>query len=167
MVDASGALLRMLDAYYSGTDEVKELWANTLAKLSQGWPQHINCVGVEAGMVLRSNEGRMERNLLELALEKGNEGKNDYYAERLASGTLDPEFYKQIALESARHPNGVLPRKELRRLIMPAYQNSQESFNELLANALRAGLLAPVTTFPHHYQIPIPSLDDYLRALPV
>ena len=37
---------------------------------------------------------------------------------------------------------------------------------DFLTDALHAGLLAPAPELPDHYRIPIPSLGDYLRALP-
>ncbi len=115
IVDATGSLRCMLDAYYIGTEEEKDYWANTLAELSQGWPQHVNRVGVVAGRVLRCNQGQLERHLLEKAFEKGTERKNDYYAERLAACSQDPELYKQLAEVAVDHPDGVLPRKQLRQ----------------------------------------------------
>ena len=142
-------------------------WITPLAELSQGWPQHINQVGVAAGEVIRTNKGQLERNLLTQALDKGIERKNDYYAGRLAAGSQDPELYKQLALETARNSNGILSRKELRRLTAPELEETEESFNDFLINTLHAGLLAPVANLPHHYQFPTPSLSDYLQSLPV
>ena len=165
--DAAGSFRRLLDAYYSGTKEEMANWITPLAELSQGWPQHINQVGVAAGEVIRTNKGQLERNLLTQALDKGIERKNDYYAGRLAVGSQDPELYKQLALETARNSNGILSRKELRRLTAPELEETEESFNDFLINTLHAGLLAPVANLPHHYQFPIPSLSDYLQSLPV
>ena len=109
----------------------------------------------------------MERHLLEKVFEKGTERKNDYYAERLATCLQDPELYKQLAEAAVDHPDGVLSRKQLRHLAESELNVSGESFNDFLSNALHAGLLAPVKNLPYHYQIPIPSLSDYLRNLPV
>ena len=167
MDDAAGSFRRMLDTYFTGEAEEKSHWESALAELSQGWPQHINRIGVAAGRVIRANQGRLERHLLEEALEKGTERKNDYYAGRLAAGSQDPELYKHLALTAARHPNGILSRRELRRLAAPELEETQESFNDFLTNALHAGLLAPVVSLPHRYKFPIPSLADYLRSLPV
>lgn len=167
MEDAAGSLRCMLDIYFTGEAKEQSVWVTALTELSQGWPQHINRVGVAAGRVLCTNKGQLERHLLEQALEKGVERKNDYYARRLAAGSQDPELYKQLALSVVHNPQGILSRKELRRLAAPELEETQESFNDFLTNALHAGLLAPVARLPHHYQFPIPSLGDYLRALPV
>ena len=167
MEDAAGSIRRMFDTYYTGQEEEKTVWVKALAELSQGWPQHINRVGVAAGRVIRTNKGQLERHLLELALEKGTERKNDYYLGRLAACSQEPELYKRLALSAVRHRRGILSSKELRRLAAENLEETQESFNDFLTNALHAGLLAPVARLPHHYQFPIPSLSDYLRALPV
>ncbi len=60
MKEATGSFQCMLDAYYTGDTEDKNLWASELAKLSQGWPQHINAIGVAAGLVIRANGGKLE-----------------------------------------------------------------------------------------------------------
>ena len=165
---AAGSFRRMFDAYYTGAEEEKDFWADALADLSQGWPQHINRVGVAAGEVLRNNnEGRLERNLLKQALKKGVERKNNYYAGRLKAGSQDPVLYKQIAVAAAHKPKGILSRKDLRRLARSDLEETGESFDDFLTNALHAGLLAPVADLAYHYQFPIPSLSDYLRSLPV
>ena len=164
---AAGSFRRMFDAYYTGAEEEKDLWADALADLSQGWPQHINRVGVAAGEVLRTNEGQLERRFLNQALEKGAERKNDYYAGRLKAGSQDPVLYKQIAVAAAHKPKGILSRKDLRRLARSDLEETEESFDDFLTYALHAGLLAPVADLGSHYQFPIPSLSDYLRSLPV
>ncbi len=164
---AVGALRCMLDTYYEGAGEDKAAWASALGELSQGWPQHISRVGVAAGRMLRLNNSHLQSHLLEQVLAKGAERKKDYYAGRLAVGSQDPALYRQIALAAFERPNGILSRKQLRLLVSPALEDSQESFDDFMANALYAGLLAPMTDLPYHYQFPIPSFCDYLRDLPV
>ncbi len=165
--DATGSFRRMFDVYYTGSEEEKLFWADAFADLSQGWPQHINRIGVAAGRVIRANEGRMESHLLEQALEKGVERKNNYYAGRVKAGSQDVDLYKQIAVAAAHKPNGILSRKDLRRLARSDLEETEESFDNFLTNALHAGLLAPVADLASHYQFPITSLSDYLRSLPV
>ena len=167
MVDAAGSFRRMFDTYYIGADEEKTVWAKTLAQLSQGWPQHVNGVGIAAGQVVHANKMQLERYLLEQALEAGVDEKNDYYTGRLAACAYPPWVYKQLALTAAEHPNGILTHQEVKHIAMPELKETQTSLNEFLINALHAGLLAPVEKLPFHYQFPIPSLGDYLRALPV
>ncbi len=167
---AAGSFRRMLDAYFTGPEELRAVWVDALAKLSQGWPQHINRVGVAAGQVIRSNNGLLERSLLERALEKGTERKNDYYAGRLAAGSNPPWVYKQMALIAAEKQGalaGVLSDEEIDQLSETARKRREETIDEFLTNALHAGLLAPIIDLPFHYRFPISSLGDYLRALPV
>ena len=95
------------------------------------------------------------------------EYKREYYAGRLSAGTQDPGLYKQIALAAESRPEGILPREALRGLTQSALENSQSNFDDFLINALHVGLLAQTKHLPYHYQIPIPSFGDYLRALPV
>ena len=166
--DAACAIRSAFDAYgFTGTPEDREVWVSRLADLSQGWPQHINRVAVAAARVIFDNGGRIDGALLEQALESGRKRKDAYYAGRLAAGTQDPGLYKQVALAAETHPNGILPRATLRDLTSSELENSQDSFDDFLANALHVGLLAQTKDLPYHYQIPIPSFGDYLRALPV
>ena len=166
--DARDAVRRMLDAYYSGSGEEKSMWADKLARLSQGWPQHINCVGVAAGEVLRANEGRLRRELLAQAVAEGAERMNAYYRERIESGSGQPWVYKQIALAAGNKESEIadaLSYDEIKTLTKQARQECSQSTDEFLTNALHAGILAPSPEFLDQYKIPIPSLGDYLRSI--
>ncbi len=164
ITDAKASIRHMLDAYYTGTDEQKEVWANTLAELSQGWPQHINRVGVAAGRVIRSNGGRLETHLLEQALKKGIERKNDYYDGRVEAGYPQTELYITLAQAAAQNTNGYLSIDELRSLSASELEKDQTSFDDFLRQTLHAGLLAPAKGLLPRYKFPIPSLGDYLRS---
>ncbi len=166
--DAASAIRSVFDAYgFTGAPANREAWVSRLAELSQGWPQHINRVAVAAARVIRDNGGRIDSGHLDEAMAAAEEYKREYYAGRLAAGTQDPGLYKQIALAAETRPNGVLPRATLRDLASSELENSQDSFDDFLVNALHVGLLAQTKDLPYHYQIPIPSFGDYLRALPV
>ena len=170
MEDTAVSFRRMLDTYYIGTEEEKAVWVNALTELSQGWPQHINRIGVAAGRVIRAHEGQLGSHLLEQALKKGIERKNEYYAGRLAAGSNPPWVYKRLALTAAKKQGdlaGILSIDEVAQLSEPARKQKEETIDEFVTNALHAGLLAPVNNLPYHYHFPIPSLRDYLRALPV
>ncbi len=167
--DARTSIRRMLDAYYVGSSEEKSVWADALAKLSQGWPQHINRVGVAAGRVLRSNEGRLKRSLLKQAMAKGAERKDAYYKGRVAAGSSQPWLYKRLALAASEKEGKMansLTYHEIKALTEPARRENKQSTDEFLNNALHAGLLAPSSEILGQYKIPIPSLGDYLRSLP-
>ena len=166
--DSTCAIRSVFDAYgFTGTKEDREVWVSRLAELSQGWPQHINRVAVAACDIIRANGGRIDSGHLDEAMAAAEEYKREYYAGRLAAGTQDPGLYKQIALAAESRPEGILPREALRGLTQSALENSQSNFDDFLVNALHVGLLAQTKHLPYHYQIPIPSFGDYLRALPV
>ena len=166
--DAACAIRDAFTAYdFAGTPEDRVAWVERLAELSQGWPQHINSVSVAASSVIRDNDYRIDAGRLDAAVAVAEEYKQEYYAGRLAAGSQDPAFYKQLALAAEGKPNGSLPRAELRRLAAPVLENPALDFDDLLTDALHAGLLAPIQELPYHYRIPIPSFADYLRALPV
>ncbi len=167
---SKGSFTRMLNAYHRGTREEKSFWAEALTDLSQGWPQHINRVGVAAGHVLSSNGRVLKRVLLDRVLELGVEQKNKYYAQRLEAGRFPPWVYKQIALKAEKNQGqlaGIVTFEEVDSLTESARKNENQTAGELVESALYAGLLAPVAGLPFHYCFPIPSLGDYLRALPV
>ncbi len=162
--DAAGSFRRMIDTYYSGSDQEKDIWADALAELSQGWPQHINRIGVAAGQVIRDNGGKLRRSLLGEALAKGAEKKNDYYDYRIAAGYRDSDIYVELAVAAGRNPNGLLSISELRNLSAQKLEQTGTSFDDFLLETLHAGVLAPAKGPLPRYKFPIPSLGDYLRA---
>ena len=165
--DAACAIGDALAAYdFTGTSEDRGRWVERLAELSQGWPQHINRVSVAAARVILEQGGRIEGRLLEQALQRGKERKDDYYAGRLAAGSARAWVYRQLAL-AAEERDGVLSYDRIDRLTEGARNKTGETVDQFLTDALHAGLLAPANNLPDHYNIPIPSLADYLRALPV
>lgn len=168
--EAAGSLRRMMDSYYRGTDEQMAIWVTALANLSQGWPQHLNRVGVAAGKVIRSNNGKVEGHLLEMALEKGFEQKNDYYERRLAAGSNRPWVYRQLALaagENRGQYTDTLSYDEIDLITENARKRKGESIDDFMSGALHAGLLAPARGLLDRYKIPIPSFAEYLRELSV
>ena len=170
MEDASGSFRHLFDTYFIGEEKEKDVWANSLANLSQGWPQHVNQIGVAAGQVLSKNEGLLERSLFEEVLIKGTERKNDYYLGRVQAGSNQAWVYRQLALAADKKKEqwaGTISYDEIDRLTEAARSRKDETIDEFLKNALHAGLLAPARGLPDHYKIPIPSLGDYLRAMPV
>ena len=132
--DAACSFRRMIDTYYSGSDQEKDIWADALAELSQGWPQHINRIGVAAGQVIRDNGGKLRRSLLGEALEKGTEKKNDYYDYRIAAGYRDSDIYVELAVAAGRNPNGLLSISELRNL---SAQNLSKRGHRSMTSCLR------------------------------
>ncbi len=164
LAEAAESFRRMIDAYYAGDDEEKSVWSTALADLSQGWPQHINRIGVAAGYAIRGNGGRIERHLLDQALEKGTEKKNIYYDHRIAAGYRDADLYVKLAVTAGKNPNGLLSRKELRTLSAKELRRTETSFDDFLLKSLHAGLLAPAKGPLNRYKFPIPSMGDYLRS---
>ncbi len=165
--DAARAIRSAFDAYgVMGKQEDREAWVNELTKLSQGWPQHINRVCVAAARVICENGGRMDGSLLEKALRCGRERKDAYYAGRLAAGSSRAWVYRELAL-AAEEKGGELSYDRIESLTEGVRGKTGEEMDDFLTNALHAGLLAPSRDIPDHYRIPIPSLGDYLRALPV
>ncbi len=170
LADAAGSFRRMLDTYYAGSDAEKDTWSVSLAELSQGWPQHISGIGYGAGAVIRENHGKLTRSCLAKALEQGVEQKNEYYEKRLIAGKYPPWVYKQIALKAAKNQGqlaGIITYEEVYSLTESVRKMQNQTVGEFVTTALHAGLLAPVDGLPFHYCFPIPSLGDYLRALPV
>ncbi len=168
--EAASSLRCMLETYFTDSEKQVALWSNALAQLSQGWPQHINRVGVAAARVIRSNNGSLDERFLEQAIAEGTERKNVYYLGRLKAASSEPWVYKHLAVAACSKEGesaGMLSFHEIDELTHAARMRHNQSINEFLTNALHAGLLAQVKALPYHYQFPIPSMSDYLRSLPV
>ncbi len=165
--DAVCAIQSVFDAYqFTGTLADRTAWVESLAELSQGWPQHVNRVCVAAVRVIREHGGQINSELLEQALERGKESKDRYYAARLAAGSNQVSIYRELA-QVAEERGGALSINEIKSIAESALDGWEETPTEFLDNALHVGLLAPTRGTPGHYQIPIPSFADYLKDLPV
>ncbi|MYB35324.1 MAG: ATP-binding protein [Gammaproteobacteria bacterium] len=151
---------------FKGHPKNHEKWVDALADLSQGWPQHINSVSVAACQIIRDHHGNLDRDLLSQALELGRKFKNEYYVSRVKRCSEDPVVYHNLAMEAGKVPNGALSRSRLRNLIGPLLEHPK-TFDDFLTDALHAGVLMETEDLPKYYQIPIPSMGDYLRDLPV
>ncbi len=159
--DTEDAIRSAFETYgFTGTPTNREAWVDSLTKLSQGWPQHINSVSVAASRIIRDNGGRICAQFLHTAMAAAGECKKEYYAGRLAAGSKPPWVYRELAL-AAKARGGVLAYDDLRRFA------DEQELDDFLTNALHSGLLAPIKDLPYHYRVPIPSFEDYLQALPV
>ena len=165
--DAACAIRDAFVAYdFAGDRRERERWVERLAELSQGWPQHINSVSVAASSIIRDNDYRIDAGRLDAAVAAAEEYKQEYYAGRLAAGSARAWVYRQMALV-AEEKSGALSYDRIDRLTEGARSRTGETVDQFLTDALHAGLLAPANNLPDHYNIPIPSLADYLRALPI
>ncbi len=164
--EAASALQSVFNAYgpeISATFQTA--WADELARLSQGWPQHVKCVSVAAASLIRDHEGRIEKNMLAEILKHGQELMEDYYSFRLEACSEDTVVYEQIARAANEIPNGVLSRTCLRKITASFLKESNTTFDDFLTNALHAGVLMELNQPPKHYRIPIPSFGDFLREM--
>ena len=164
--DSARAIRDVFGAYgFTGAPEHRDAWVDRLAELSQGWPQHINCVAIAASRVIRANGGRIDAAHLDEAVAAGEAYKREYYADRLEAASGRYWIYRDLALAMERN-GGVLAWDGIDSLTGEVRGRTGESMEDFLTDALHAGLLAPDRELPDHYRIPIPSLGDYLRALP-
>ena len=164
--DSARAIRDVFGAYgFTGAPEDREAWVNRLAELSQGWPQHVNRVAVAACRVIWVNGGRIDAAHLDEAVTSAEKYKREYYAGRLEAASGRYWIYRGLAL-AAESNNGVLTWDRIDSFTEEARNRTGMSMEDFLTDALHAGLLALTPEIPDHYRIPIPSLGDYLRALP-
>ena len=112
--EAASAIQAAFDAYDFKVPEQAK-WIDDLAKLSQGWPQHINSVTVSAGQIIHEHGSSIQPDLLEQVIELSRERKDDYYVSRLDACSEEPWVYKQLA-EAAGESDGVLAQFEIDKL---------------------------------------------------
>ncbi|MYB34953.1 MAG: ATP-binding protein [Gammaproteobacteria bacterium] len=164
--EASSAIQGIFNAYDLDVPaSIQAVWVDELARLSQGWPQHIKCVSVAAAGFIRDHEGVIEETMLAEILKHGQELKEEYYSFRLEACSEDTVVYEQIALAASEVPNGVLSRTYLRKMTASFLKDSKTTFDDFLTNALHAGVLMEINRPPKHYRIPIPSFGDFLRKM--
>jgi len=165
--ESSQVIRSVFEAYdFSGSGKEREIWVERLAELSQGWPQHVNRIAVAASRVIVEHGGEIKSAWLEQALHNARDRKENYYRMILRRCSGQPWVYKQLALAS-RERDGVLGWDEIHGLTRFARSEKRQSTDEFLSDALHAGILIETAKLPKHYRIPIPSLGDYLRTLPV
>ena len=152
----------MFDAYDFKVSE-QSVWIDELAKLSQGWPQHINYVAVTAGQLIHEYGSSIKPDLLQQALNLGRERKKKYYSSRLEICPGRALVFKQLAL-AAKEKNGHQSWDKITSLTKDFRNGEGQSISEFMTDALHAGVLMD-SKLPDHYKIPIPSFGDYLRRL--
>ncbi|MCY4358670.1 MAG: ATP-binding protein [Gammaproteobacteria bacterium] len=163
--EAASAIQGVFDAYeFNGPDQAT--WVDELARLSQGWPQHINSVAVAAGQVIQKNGGSLQSDLLQQAVELGKEKKKQYYYTRLKACSGRVWVYKELA-KVAGDSNGLLSWDEIDNISERMRNKMGLSTNDFLTDALHAGVLMESKSLPDYYKVPIPSFGDYLRELPL
>ena len=132
-------------------------WTHAIASETHGWPQHIMCFAQPAAWVVRHNGGELTPGRLAYVMERGHQGKTEYYQGRiddvekiirsaigklLGSRPADRELDKHVilaALSGGRTPN-----------------EAQAEFDTLLHKGVIA--LTPEGS----YAVPIPSMRDWL-----
>ncbi|MCY4264032.1 MAG: hypothetical protein OXE78_04165 [Gammaproteobacteria bacterium] len=161
--EATSAVQGVFGAYEFNVQGQAE-WVDELARLSQGWPQHINSVAVAAGQIIQKHGSNLQPNLLQQAIELGEEMKEEYFYSRLKACSAHPWIYKQLAIE-AKNKDGVLSMFDVEDLTQTIRERKGQSTDDFVTNALHAGVLMEVQNRPKDFKIPIPSFSDYLRKL--
>ncbi len=161
--EATSAVQGVFGAYEFNVQGQAE-WVDELARLSQGWPQHINSVAVAAGQIIQKHGSNLQPNLLQQAIELGEEMKEEYFYSRLKACSAHPWIYKQLAIE-AKNKDGVLSLFDVEDLTQTIWERKGQSTDDFVTNALHAGVLMEVQNRPKDFKIPIPSFSDYLRKL--
>ncbi|MCY4314473.1 MAG: hypothetical protein OXD44_12460 [Gammaproteobacteria bacterium] len=135
-----------------------------MAQLSQGWPQHVNRISVAACRVIARHGTQNKGELLELALEEGRKSKENYYDMILRRCSAQPWIYKKLA-QIAKDRSGILRLDDILQVAQHARTKKGVPVDDFLTDALHAGVLIETRHPPSRYQIPVPSLGDYLRSL--
>ncbi|MCY4226933.1 MAG: hypothetical protein OXF20_04405 [Gammaproteobacteria bacterium] len=164
--ETSEAIRSIFESYnFTGSLENPEVWIERLAKLSQGWPQHINRVSVAACRVIAKHEGYpIKDELLEHVLQEGRKSKENYYDMILRRCSAQPWIYKQLAIAAEKN-EGILDLDCILQVAQHARTKKGMPVDDFLTDALHAGVLIETRHPPSYYQIPVPSLGDYLRSL--
>ncbi len=166
--DARASLGMAFGAYkVHGRD--REQWLEQLAKLSQGWPQHLNRVATSAIRVAVKHGMNVDSAPLADALAAGSASKAEYYRSRFRGMPMEYlGLYKRLAMQMpSEGGRSSLAEDELRDLARAAGIEKHDDYAEWLATSLHQGLVAPSPGPTGHYCIPIPSLAGHLRDLTV
>lgn len=134
-----------------------EPWTHAIAGETHGWPQHIMCFAQPAAWVLRNNGGEPAPDGLAYVLERGRQGKAEFYQGRID----DVERATRTAigkllgsLQAGHQLEGQLILEALSACRTP--KDAQEELNTLL----HKGVIA--LTPDGRYAVPIPSMRDWL-----
>lgn len=164
--EACEVIRSIFKAYdFTGSTKDQQTWVERLAKLSQGWPQHINRVAVAASHVIVEHGGEIKREWLEQALHNAQNRKEDYYRMILRRCSGQSWIYKKLAL-SADQNDGLLSLDQILDIAQYAKTKRGEPVQNFLTDALHAGVLMESRNNPSNYHIPIPSFGNFLRKLP-
>ncbi len=138
----------------------RELWIDALAKLSQGWPQHMRVVASETLEELSAFAMDVSASSLARVLEAGKAAKDRYYEHRLSAVSLWMPVYRQFAEELEKPGVPYLRLHQIAEIARPYLKGWDADFQEFLAATVHAGVLSREDS---RYTISIPSFAEYLR----
>jgi len=136
-------------------------WVNAIAQDTYGWPQHITIYAKVAATRLKARNGQMTPEDLDWVLQEGRAGKNDYYWDR--SGFLssrEVRVFAHTVQDTSR--SGSIDREDFLERLMDRGPMSEEKAFRLFQELLHKGVLSPVRRSFGAYEIPIPSMKDFL-----
>jgi len=141
-----------------GTKEDPTAWIDAIARETQGWPRHVHSYAKHAGEFLENSNGVMTPQGLQAVLELGQEGRKQYYKQRI-DGIRGNELiclYQPISnLESGSPFNEDLILDPLNKKY--GFERAEKIFKKFIDK----GILSPVGTM---YCVPIPSMHDWMKS---
>ncbi len=132
-------------------------WINEIAQKTHGWPQHISAYGDAAAKQIQSDRGEMTDAGLKIAMELGEEGRKQYYKQRVS------KFYGDqlqcLVTSIANTPFGEpTSRLEIVSSLAQTYGNDQAK--DLLKDFIEKGILEKSGK---GLSISIPSMHTWLK----
>jgi len=137
-------------------------WVTAITRETHGWPQHIMMYAQAGAEVLEAMNGKLTPEGLALVLKEGRAGKRQYYRDR--SNFLSERETKALAyaVQNTVDSKGVKKEKILKHLKNKGKMSSKKAA-QLFERLLHKGVLSNAgTEFSFYYDIPIPSMKDFL-----
>ena len=134
-------------------------WIHAIAQKTHGWPQHVHSYARHAAGHLKEKGGLMTPQGLKIVMELGEEGRKQYYKQRVSGfdGNELVCLYEAVAGINSRTPfNKDLVLSPLNR----KYGDARA--DKIFKKFIDKGVISVVGTAM--YSVPIPSMHDWMRS---
>ncbi len=134
-------------------------WIHAIVQETHGWPRHVHSYAKHAAGHLKEKDGIMTPQGLKIVMELGEEGRKQYYKQRI-SGLDGNELvclYEAIAGINSRTPFN-------KDLVLSPLNKKYESdrAEKIFKKFIDKGVVSVVGTTM--YSVPIPSMHDWMRS---
>ncbi len=134
------------------------LWIDSISKETHLWPRHVHSYSKHASDYLKANGGIMTPSGLNEVLQRGHEGRIQYYKQRMNKFEGDVIMSMSLAISNIEDGTS-FPKELLTDALTEKF--GEEKSKVVFAEFIDKGVIAEDG---YLYRIPIPSMHDWMKS---